>query len=396
MKKKVLFVINNLNCGGAEKALISLLQLMDYSRYEVDLLLLKKEGLFLENVPKEVHVLPSPKEMRYFDMSIKRALIDSLKQFRWDVFFARIGAVYVLKTERNVNVREQKMWKFLSFCLKKVDKKYDVAIGYLQKTPNYFCIEKVTASKKIAFVHTDYKQAKMDSSIDHPYFSKFDDIVTVSETCKQILEEEFPECLPKLSVMHNIVSSTLIRKMADEPIETLDGQVTLISIGRLVELKGYDLIVAAGRILRESGVTNFKWYIIGEGPMRAQLDDMIAQQQLQNHFVFLGVKDNPYPYIKNVDVVVHASRFEGKSIAIDEAKILNKPIVVTNFETVFDQIEHGVNGLIVSMTSAEIANAIQRILNHSDLKRTLVSNLEKEQKGNESEIDVLYSLLNKK
>lgn len=393
MKKSLLFIMNNLHVGGAEKALISLLQTIDYELYEVDLYLFKKEGLFLNQVPKEVTILEQPKLYPYFDMSIKAAIIENLKHFRFNVIWNRIQVGIIFKTEKRPAVREQKSWKYIKNCIKPLEKEYDAAIGYLQNTPNFFCVDKVTAKKKIGFIHTDYLQAKMDRLIDRPYFSKLDTIVTVSEECKEVLVERFPWVKKKFIVMRNIVSSTLIKKLSNEPIEVLDGETTVLTIGRLVQVKGYDLIMQAVRNLKLKGISNFKWYILGEGPMRRELDMMIFKYQLQENFVFLGIKENPYPYLKQVDFVVQASRYEGKSIAIDEAKILCKPIVVTNFPTAKDQITHNENGIICDIHPQSIADSVEMMINNPELRNQLISTLSKGNHGSEDEINLFYKII---
>jgi hypothetical protein len=133
MKKKLLFVMNNLNCGGAEKSLISLLQTIDYSAYEVDLFLFKHEGMFLKMLPREVHVLDAPDFYPYFDMSIKTAVVDCVKHSRFRLAAARIGAGFVFRTEKNSAKCEQKAWRYLSKALASLSKEYDAAIGYLEK-----------------------------------------------------------------------------------------------------------------------------------------------------------------------------------------------------------------------------------------------------------------------
>ena len=114
--------------------------------------------------------------------------------------------------------------------------------------------------------------------------------------------------------------------MANETeIETLDFSNTIVSVGRLSNEKGFDLAVEASKILKDKNI-NFRWYFIGDGNQREALEQKIKSYQLQNHVLLLGLKDNPYPYIKKAKIYAQTSRFEGKSIAIDEAKILRKPI----------------------------------------------------------------------
>ena len=390
-KKDILFIMNNLHCGGAEKALLSLLQTFDYSLYNVDLLLFKKEGMFLKQVPKEVNLLDEPKEFQYFDMSFSKALFKAIASLRLDVFFNRILFTIVYKTEKKATVREQKVWNYIKPTLKPLSKKYDLAIGFLEKTPNYFCVDKVDAKVKIGFIHNDYEKLDMDASIDVPFFDKLNFIATISHECLEVLKRTFPKQADKCIIIGNISAPKLINKLALETIEPLYSGLKLITLGRLSPQKGYDLLVETARLLKENTI-DFKWYILGIGELQNQLNQLIEKYDLQNHIVFLGLKENPYPYIKQSDIYIQPSRFEGKSVAIDEAKILHKPIIVTNFSTAKDQITHDVNGLIVAMNPEALVNGIVRMQSETDLKKQLIENLSNEIIGNESEIEKIYKI----
>ncbi|MED0904735.1 glycosyl transferase [Bacillus cereus] len=391
MKKDVLFVINNLNCGGAEKSLISLLNTMDYSRYNVDLFLFKHEGLFLNKIPKQVNVLEEPPEYQLFDMPIKAAIMKCLRQGRLDIALSRVCAGYIFKSEKNKARCEQRVWRYLSKSLQNVSKKYDVAIGYLEKNPVYFCIDKVNANKKIGFIHTDYDKLGMDPNIDRGYFRSLDHIVTVSEECANVLKQRFSIYNDKIGVIHNIVSPSTINKMSQEKVDLERKGVKLVSVGRLSHEKGFDLAIEACKNLVGDGY-EIKWYIIGEGEGRGKLEKMIEENHLQDHFLLLGLKENPYPYIREADIYVQPSRFEGKSIAIDEAKILHKPIVVTNFSTAKDQIKNEENGLIIDMDAHSLSEGIKKLIHNEELRNKLIKNLSDEELGTESEIKKLYTL----
>ncbi|MBJ8051850.1 glycosyltransferase [Bacillus cereus] len=391
MKKDVLFVINNLNCGGAEKSLISLLNTMDYSRYNVDLFLFKHEGLFLNKIPKQVNVLEEPPEYQLFDMPIKAAIMKCLRQGRLDIALSRVCAGYIFKSEKNKARCEQRVWRYLSKSLQNISKKYDVAIGYLEKNPVYFCIDKVNANKKIGFIHTDYDKLGMDPNIDMGYFRSLDHIVTVSEECANVLKQRFSIYNDKIGVIHNIVSPSTINKMSQEKVDLERKGVKLVSVGRLSHEKGFDLAIEACKNLVGDGY-EIKWYIIGEGEGRGKLEKMIEENHLQDHFLLLGLKENPYPYIREADIYVQPSRFEGKSIAIDEAKILHKPIVVTNFSTAKDQIKNEENGLIIDMDAHSLSEGIKKLIHNEELRNKLIKNLSDEELGTEPEIKKLYTL----
>ncbi|MGG2014579.1 glycosyltransferase [Bacillus sp. S10(2024)] len=392
MKKDILFVINNLNCGGAEKSLISLLNTIDYSRYNVDLFLFKHEGLFFNKIPAQVNILEEPSEYRLFDMSIKVAIMQCLRQGNINIALSRIRAGYIFKSEKNSARCEQRVWRYLAKSLQTLHKTYDVAIGYLEKNPVYFCVDKVKANKKIGFIHTDYDKFGMDANLDMQYFHSLDHIVTVSEECANVLKQRFPIYKDKIGVIHNIVSPSMIYKMSQEKADIKHKGIKLVSVGRLSNEKGFDFAVKACKNLVQNGY-EIKWYIVGEGEERNKLEIMIEENHLQEHFFLLGMKENPYPYIKEADIYVQPSRFEGKSIAIDEAKILHKPIVVTNFSTAKDQIKHEENGIIVEMNSNAIAEGIQKMIHDEKLRNKLIQNLSNEELGTESEIEKLYTLL---
>jgi glycosyltransferase involved in cell wall biosynthesis len=391
MKKNLLFVINNLNCGGAEKALISLLETIDYSLYNVDLFLFKHEGLFFSKIPKQVKLLEEPSEYKYFDMSIKTAIKDCIKKKRIGIALSRVYAGCIFKTEKNVVRGEQRVWKYISKSMKSMDKIYDVAIGYLEKGPIYFCVDKVNANKKIGFIHNDYDKLGIDPDIDIKYIDELDHIVTVSEECANVLKERFPTYKQKVEVMYNIVSPKIINKMSLEEVDMVKKGTRIVSVGRLTYQKGFELAIEACKNLVKLGY-DIKWYIIGDGEDRNRLEKLIKDSNLQGIFILLGIKENPYPYIKEADIYVQPSRFEGKSIAIDEAKILLKPIVVTNFSTVKDQIKNKKNGLIVGMDSKSLYEGIRKIIDNQEFREKLVKNLSEESLGTETEIYKLYEL----
>lgn len=391
MKKKLLFVMNNLHCGGAEKALISLLETLDYSLYEVDLLLFKKEGIFLTKIPEEVNLLEEPYEYRYFDMSIKAAITDCLQKGKINIAMSRLQAGYIFRSEKNKARCEQRVWKYISKSLKPLAKEYDAAIGYLEKNPVYYCLEKVQAKKKIGFIHNDYDKLGMDPMIDRKYFNQLDHLVTVSEECVNILKERFPMYHQKIELMHNIVSPSVIVKLAEEDSFSKEKEITITSVGRLHSQKGFDLAVEACELLLKNGY-ELKWYVVGEGEERSKLEQLIHRKKLENSFILVGLKENPYPYIKHCDIYVQTSLYEGRCLTITEAKILQKPIVSTNFKVVTDQIQHGNNGLVVEMNGPAIYEGIKQLIDSKELRDYFSENLAKEDLGTESEVEKLYEL----
>ncbi|UXH42754.1 glycosyltransferase [Rossellomorea vietnamensis] len=397
MKKNILFIMPSLSAGGGEKSLVNLLSQIDYTLYNVDLFLFNHEGLFMDFIPKEVNVLPLPKMLTIFSSPLLSSVTKFLLKGKLNLVFNRFMFWLNNRTKNSISIKEQKSWKYLSASIAGIQKKYDTAIGFLEKTSTYFCVEKVDAKNKIGWVHIDYDNLGMNPDIDVKYFEKLDNIVTVSEECAAILRNRFPTEKEKISVIYNIVSPTMINKMADQYNDKVynkkENEVTILSIGRLHYQKGYELSIRACKKLVEDGY-NIKWYVIGEGEERAKLTNLISELNLYDHFILLGLKANPYPFIKQADIYVQTSRFEGKSIALDEAKILKKPIVVTNFSTAKDQIKHKVDGMIVEMNPCSVASEIESIIENQSLRELLINNLSKLDLGTEQEIQKLYQICN--
>lgn len=396
MKKKLLFIIPSLSSGGGERSLVNLLNQINYSEYEVDLFLLNHQGLFMEHLPGEVKVLPLPEQYRLFSQPAHQSVFMLLAKGYYTVAFNRILYSIRHRYRDNLSIREQYNWKYLSECFPPFDDQYDAAIGFLEKTSTYMCVDKVSARKKIGWVHIDYDQMGMDASFDGLYFRKLHQIVTVSEECAAVLNKRFPEISKKVSVIHNIVSPAVIRRLADADRTDVFArgkrEIVILSIGRLHYQKSFETAVEACKKLIDWGY-DVQWNIIGEGEERAPLLELISKNNLDAHFHLLGLKSNPYPYLLQADIYVQTSRFEGKSIAIDEAKIMNKPIVVTDFSTAKDQIKNEVEGLIVEMNAEAVARGVERLINDERLRKQLSDNLSTLQLGTETEIDKLYRLL---
>lgn len=392
-KKDLLFIMSNLHCGGAEKAMISLLESIDYSVYNVDLLLFEHAGLFMGQIPEQVNLLPVPEEYKYFDMPMKAAVKKAIKHRRLDIVSNRIAMGLVFKLEKHPARREQKSWNYLSACFPKLEKPYYAAIGFMEKNPNYYCIEKVDAKRKIGFIHNDYEQLGMDANFDRPYFRQFDAIATVSDECKTVLERNFPEFKSKFHVIGNIILPSLIRRMAKENAEPLPEGIRLFTLGRLVYQKGHDIAIEAAAILKKKGISNFKWYILGEGELKNELKALAKEKGVGDEIVFLGVRENPYSLLDKADIYVQSSRFEGYGIAITEAKILGIPTVLTHFNLAEFHVNHGVDGLIAEMDADSLASQLEILIGDEALRKSFSQELLSRDFGTVAEMEKLYALI---
>lgn len=373
MKKKILFVIPNLGAGGAEKSLVNLLNELDYNLYEVDLLLFSKTGLFFNQLPKEVNLVDLNSDYITFQNSLPQSIYQFLIKGKFRLALYRFFFYFTNRILKNKAVAEQRSWMFIKESFTTLDKKYDVSIAYLEKSSIYFVVDFVRAQHKIAYIHNDYHQLGLDFNFDKKYFQKIDDLVTVSEKCKNVLERIVPE--KRVHLIHNITSIRLLHQLANEfEVQKEEGKVSILTIARLADQKGIDLAIQAAKILIEHHL-DFVWNVIGEGIERKNLEKAIKENRLEGHFKLLGLRENPYPYLKSCDFYVQPSRYEGKSIAIDEALLLKKLIIVTRFSTAEDQITDQVNGWIAEMNPGSLADKLLDIYHGQDAQNKVVDYL---------------------
>ncbi|HAT4243745.1 glycosyltransferase [Clostridium perfringens] len=394
---KLLIIGMSLNVGGAEKSLVNFLNMIDYNKYEIDLLLFQKKGVFLKQIPNEVNLVDVPEIEVLF-----QSIIKTIKEYKFDLLKVFLGIKRYF-----ITFFEKKKWKqfdqirihrWIDFYSKWVpinEKKYDVGIAYAGGETAYYLVDKVKCNKRVYFFHSDYSEINIDAEVEKKYVEKVDKIITISDACKNSLVKLFPKQKNKMYVLQNLSSPDLINKLSDEyfPDDYKNYKGTkIVSIGRLNKIKGYDMAIEAAKILKDNKI-DFKWFIVGEGLERDNLTSLIKKYKLEKSFFLVGLKENPYPYIKFADILVQPSRFEGKSVVLDEAKILAKPIIVTNYNSVDDQIIDGFNGIIVSMNSIGIFEGLNKLIIDNNKQRNLSINCKKSIDLSISNIDSYMSII---
>lgn len=381
----------DLTSGGAERSLVNLLNEMDSSRYEISLLLFDYRGLYINQIPDYVRLIKAPYTLTglYNKTNLKK-----IKYY--PVYFFKVVSNII--TNIICSDRRKRMYfrwrKFYSKIVPKYSEKFDIVCAFTSGTVTYYVGDKIVgADKKISWNHNDYNSAGYYPPADIYYYKMFERVVTISEKCKEALIENLPEYEDKFIVIPNITSSRVIKYRANEfyPEEYNKETVNLLTIGRLSEQKNYDLLLETAKLMCDSGV-RFEWFIIGIGPLEKKLKEKMHLFNLEKNVHFLGQRENPYPYIKNAYMVVQTSKFEGKSIVLDEAKILSKPIVSTNYPTVYNQIEDHKEGLITGMTAGEVAKAIELLINNKSVYDEISGYLCEHHYGNESEISQYNAL----
>ena len=385
--KDVLITIYGLGCGGAEKSLLSFLEFLPRDKWNVDLIVANPHGIFMDRIPSYVHVLDDLYELENFSTPLEDrrkkvcGVHDFICQAGWKLMYP------ILKKKEKLSYGEAK-WKLWGKHLPALEEKYDLAVSYMNGFTNYYVMEKVNADKKILWVHNEFEKLGYDYHFEAPFYGEADAVVTISESCRDSILRVYPEIGDKVYVLENISSAVTIREMAEKTTEDeyfRYDKIKILSVGRLMEQKAFDLAVKAAGILKERKL-EFIWYIIGEGELRLQLENLIQEKGLGDYVKFPGIKMNPYPYIAKCDIFVQSSKYEGKSIALDEAKILCRPIVVTNYVTVSNSIMDGVNGMISDMDETDLADKIQTLIEHKEIRESFTEQLRREKNGNEDEI----------
>lgn len=400
MKPHILINMHYLEIGGAETALIGLLNALDPNRVDVDLFLHDHRGEMMQFVPEWVNVLPSIKEYTM----LERPIMELIKCGHWLIAAARMWAKYVSEKAYkkshsclpNASMFHY-MAKYTTLLLPRINPNvtYDLAISFLN--PHQTTLQKVNARKRIAWIHTDYTKIWVDADDELPVWSKYDYIASISPDVTKTFLQTFPSLANtnKIVEIENILSPAFVRRRAD--IEDVEGElnkyggVKLLSIGRFSEAKNYDNVPDICRRMVKEGV-DVKWFIIGYGGDEQLIRRKIEEAGMQEHVIILGKRSNPYPYIKACDIYVQPSRYEGKSVTVREAQMLCKPVVVTNYPTASSQIKNGIDGVIVPMDNEGCARGLAEVIIDKALQGRLVDYLKTHDYGNESEVDKVYRI----
>lgn len=397
MKKKLLFVIDSLRCGGAEKSLVTLLSLIDYSKYSVDLQLFSYNGDFEIFLNDKVNLLPPLPLTDFLNKPLYKQFFYALFKRKWKFLSKRMLYSFLLRKncdKLNNAMIARLYWTTYSSAFKNT-KEYDAAIGYGQALPTFYVSEKAIAKKKLSWINAKYTIQGEEKLFQYEKYARLDKIVLVTEELKQIFQTVYPEFSERMVTINDILYADLIKKMArnGDFFKKEEAYQYIVTIGRLNKhAKGFDILMNVCLELSKRDIP-FKWYIIGEGPYRAEMEDFLKRNNLQESVFLLGLKTNPYSYLSQADLYVQTSRHEGFGLSIAEARLLNVPVVTTEFDVVYNQMVPGENGLVVPQDPVQVADAIERILKDKSLYKHIVSYLKQEKKGNPEEVEKFYHLI---
>lgn len=397
MKKRIFIAIHYLEIGGAEISLIGLLNAINYSQYEIDLFVYSHQGELIKLIPREVNLLPEIPKYSYIEKPIKLVL----KKGFWNIAIGRLWAkvqAWSIAHKKNFKKPNNSVYHYimeniihdLPMINPKVE--YDLAISYLH--PFHIVKDKVRAKKKVGWIHTDFSLFDTDIESELKIWNSMDYIVSISDAITRSFLSIYPSLKSKIRTIENILPATYIKKQVNAfnyQYSTQDG-INFLSVGRFSYAKNFDNIPEICSLIRKQGI-NVYWYLIGFGGDESLIRDKIKEFQMEKYVIILGKKENPYPYIKACDLYIQPSRYEGKSIVVREAQLLNKPVIITRFPSSKSQLKDGYNGFIVPLDNSGCALGIVEILHHPELIELIKKNMAAEDYTLSSEIQKLYDLI---
>ncbi len=405
-KKKILFVINTLGRAGAETALMALIGKLlggeNKGKYDISIFVITGQGEMIEDLPSGVRVL----NKEYHNSSVLSA--EGRKILKKTCIRALIRRCNFLRlfpymltnalSMRGGIKADKLLWRVLSDGAVRFDERFDLAVAYLEGGSTYYVSDHVTADRKAAFVHVDYGQAGYTPKLDRGCYENMDRIFTVSDEVKDSFLGIYPSYSDKTEVFNNIIDSDRIRSMSKKEKGFEDGfdGIRIVTVGRLTAQKSFEVSVDAMKsITKKCAETgkHIRWYVFGEGDQRQFLEKHIKECGLENDFILYGAVDNPYPFIDQADIYVHATRFEGKSIAIQEAQVLGKAIIASDCSGNREQIDDGKDGILCDFNAGSIADSVMRLLEDRELLERLAASAPGKINDSSRQIEKLTGLI---
>lgn len=378
--KKLLFALQTMVMGGVEKELITVLQELDPKEIEATVLVMyEQDASIMEKIPSWVKVINLNIDRNYYcadTITIAKQRIKKGKLF--EAFSLIVKKLLKIgQTGSNINIEN----------IPSLETYYDTAVCYHIHSPLTvkYIAEKVKAKKKVGWIHNDFITSSYRVDKIKKHLNCYDLFVAVSEKIKLEFLNLCPGYTSKTKTVHNVLNQ---KEIIDKSLDPIDddsflkktGYFSFLTVGRLESQKGYDIAIQVAKILKQHGM-KFLWFFIGDGSLKAEINKQILDFDLCDNVKLLGRRENPYKYMKNCDIYIQPSRHEGYCLTVIEAKILAKPIIITDFAGANEQITNGINGIIVPCNDIEkIANAIMNLANNSKQMSEFSRALEEERK----------------
>lgn len=390
-KKKIVVLHPSLTMGGEEKVLINMLNSLDYTHIEVTLWLLESGGVLEKELTKDVRIKYLDYGKFFPENSWAKLIRFKLKHFKllavFRILFYQILCFITKKPEL------KKIFTLKQYGL--IDKtSYDLFVEYHSYRQDllYWGLTRFKAKKRAIWVHgKDYLNPNPD--LRRYAYNRYDYIFPVSKGTKEFFLERYPELGDKTEVFYNIQDINGILLKSEEPCTHEMLHPAIVTVGRISPEKGMDRIPECLEKLCNVGY-NVHWYIIGDGPDREKIEIVSKEKNLLENLHFLGIQKNPYPYMKNCDIYVQPSKTEGFCTTTLEAKVLKKPIIVTDVPGMREQFVDGETAIILKEQSMdELFKEVKNLLDNPELREKLTISLSKVGNAVSNDLSQLYSLL---
>lgn len=362
MKNKLLFINGHMNSGGVEMSLLNVLKHIDYNKYDIDLLLLEDVGDYEKYIPDEVNI-------KFINISntfgsLITSVIKCIKER--DLRSLRLKIIFTFSSRFG-----QKNIRFAKKIFTN-NKEYDCAIAYRSGIATKILAYAVNCKKRITWWH--HGEINVDVKEYEKLSYKMDSIVAVSRYCKDMLEDRMPLLKGKVKIIPNMIPKDEIIDKAKQGSEICKkNKWQIVSIGRLSKEKHFENVVKTAFELKKRKI-NFSWEIIGDGTERSSLEKLVDIYELENEVRFIGNVENPYPYLKSKDLLVHPSYVESQCLVVLEAMALNIPCIVTKSGGTCEYIEDGVNGLLAEKNHKSLTRKTIEIIENDNLYKKIKEN----------------------
>lgn len=353
-----------MNVGGVEKSLINLLSVLPREKYDIHVGLVHPEGGLLPYLPSDVTIHHISDIQDHWD-ELKNPPLQTIKTY---IQTGRlIKALWALIVYLMCKIQGSFMgWtKYILKDTKGLEETFDLAVAYAGPTSDidYYICKHVKANKKICWIHFDVDKVGIDLKLINDLYCNYSNIVVVSKTCKEKFDRLFPKFVGKTIVFNNVVSKKLLISQAEgaQTFQTDIQSKKILTVGRISREKGQIVALDALKILLKKGY-DVSWFFVGDGKDKQACLQKTIDEGMREHAVFLGTLTNPYGYMRDCDVYVQPSRYEGYCVTILEALCFGAPIVATRFTSIEEQLKNRENSFIVGMSAEDIAKGIEKAL----------------------------------
>lgn len=361
-KKKIIFVSQALWIGGIETALVNLINRLDYNKYEVTCLVTENYLDMAGRLTKNCKLI----------VADRHSLVTFTKPYKFKKLYD------ILEEPQGATRFRRFLWHILNILFKALENRlysdyikeqlkgegFDTAIIYSDRVAE-ITVKAINAKKYLMFYHHGAMRKEYH---DHYGYEKSEKIIAVSDNIAKNLKAYRKKYADKIVTVNNVIDIDSIIEKSKESIENglfSENNFNIVSCGRLSPVKGLNLAIEAVAKLVEEGYTDINWYIVGGGPIEEDIKKQIAELKMEKHIFMLGMKNNPYPYMKKCDLFIQPSLFEGYSLSIMEAKILGTPILAT-YAAAGTQIKNGIDGFLCETNEESVYENILRLYKHRE------------------------------